>query len=379
MKTAALLLGLGLAASSALAENPVLTEFAQQKHRQTVDLAARLHLDVPAEATEFFKAAEAGDWIATSNCFERIRPSAGPAVPSLQNTLFIPIHETFGACDEFRRWDPAMRQLFADSILHSLPAGGIFFAGSGSGRFLVTAFRDVAKSPDILVVPQKMLADSIYRDYLRLVYGDRLSWPAETNIHAAVASAFQPGPHQQLIMTTIEIVSEMVFRNNGAGHEFYVQEGMVITWMYPYLEPHGLILKLDKEPLARLDPAVVARDREFWDALTKKMLADPRFLGDDWARKAYAKLRSAIGGVYAYRHLTQDAEAAYRQAIELCPAHPEANFRLAQLYVELGRFDDALAVLDRLQKLDPLEGKIDEAVQQVRALKRQAKAKPEGQ
>ena len=50
------------------------------------------------------------------------------------------------------------------------------------------------------------------------------------------------------VMAINGILCRMLFDHNKDSHDFYVQESYVIDWMYPYLEPHGLILKLNKEP-----------------------------------------------------------------------------------------------------------------------------------
>lgn len=417
-RAGAVLLVCNLTCSHAADTDPRLKTFATQKRQQTEALAAKLHLDVPAEAREFFKAAEVGDWVAVSNRFEEIYRRTGPSevsmpLPSLRNAMFIPIHETWGAYATFRDWDGAMLEKFADGILGSIPAGSVFFGGTDPGRFVITAVRDVAKSPDVFVatpkfimtplrppwefiVTQNALVDSLYMSYLRLVYGEKLWVPSETEMQNAFqkyVTELQLRGRQSDeristnrddnvrvsgvggVMAINSIVTKMIFDNNKNKHEFYVEESYVIPWMYPYLEPHGLIMKLNNEPLTALDPKVVTQDRQFWDSLTRELLADRRFTSNDAARKTFSKLRSAIGGLYAQRRLTSESEAAFKQAVELCPSSPEANFRLAQLYMELSREDDALAVLTQLQKLDPLDTKLSQAVEQVRQMKRQAEEK----
>jgi tetratricopeptide (TPR) repeat protein len=180
------------------------------------------------------------------------------------------------------------------------------------------------------------------------------------------------------VMVVNGILSQWIFDHNKANHDFYVEECFVIPWMYPYLEPHGWIMKLNKEPIQELDPAVVTQDRRFWDALAKELLADPHFRDNDEGRKMIGKLRSAIGGLYAYRHLTTDAEAAFKQALELYPAGSEPSFRLASLYAGQSRFDDAIGVLDQLQSrttdADHRQHTAS-AIEQLRELKRKAEGK----
>jgi len=64
-----------------------------------------------------------------------------------------------------------------------------------------------------------------------------------------------------------------------------------------------------------------------------------------------------------------EAEYAYKQARQLCKESPEANFRLAQLYMEQNRVDDAVTVLGELLELDPLNRKIADALAQLQAVK----------
>jgi len=193
--------------------------------------------------------------------------------------------------------------------------------------------------------------------------------PSEKDVQQAFQRDTEDAKTLSGIMAVIDKLTKMIFENNKAQHEFYIEESYVIPWMFPYMEPHGLILKLNNEKLEKLEPDVIERDREFWEKLSKELLADPKFVANEGARKTYSKMRSAIGGLYAYRSLRDVAEAAFKQAITLCPASPEANFRLAQLYMEMGRADDAIALLQKLQKLDPNNDKIAMAIEQLRKMK----------
>jgi tetratricopeptide (TPR) repeat protein len=187
------------------------------------------------------------------------------------------------------------------------------------------------------------------------------------------------------VMSINGILTKMIFDHNKDKHSFYVEESYVIPWMYPYMEPFGIILKINKEPLPHLDAAVLERDRKYWDALTEDFKSNPRFHRDDVAQKTFSKARSAIGGLYAERakmarqsgdeaaaqRLTEEAEYAFLQGVALCPDSPEANFRLAQLYLERGRLADATALLETFQQRDPYNGKIREAINSLRDLKQQ--------
>ena len=285
---------------------------------------------------------------------------------------------------------------------------------------------------DVYVITQSALADGRYVDAIRDQYGvgrpdpqhpdtlkDRSGWqralfdfawqhlgrdqayprepiwvPGENDLQLAIRQYIdelrtrQPLPGEEVkieggrvslqgiasVMAVNGYVAKAIFDHNKNQHTFYVEESYVIPWMYPYLEPYGIILKINQDPIPQIAPAAVSRDRAYWDALTEDLRNDPRFHRDDVAQKTFAKLRSAIGGLYAFRHLTADAEYAYQQAIGLCPDSPEGYLRLAQLYVELGKFDDAVAVLEQYQTRDRYNARIPAAIDTIRKLKLQSGA-----
>ena len=179
------------------------------------------------------------------------------------------------------------------------------------------------------------------------------------------------------VMKINGILCRWIFDRNKDKHAFYVEESYVIPWMYPYLEPYGIIMKINRDPLPTpgQDPAlwqkIIARDRVYWDKLSADFDARPEFHRDSDAQKTFSKLRSAIGGIYAAQKLYDAAMYAFQQSLRLCPESPEANFRLAQLCAEIGQFDDAITTLESYQQRDPLNKKIGEAVQRLRDLKQQ--------
>jgi cytochrome c-type biogenesis protein CcmH/NrfG len=87
----------------------------------------------------------------------------------------------------------------------------------------------------------------------------------------------------------------------------------------------------------------------------------------DWgkAEQAYRdalKLRGAFpeawnGLGYALRHQKKynDALWAYEEALRLRPDYPEALEYLGEAYVQMGKMAEARAILDRLRPLDPRE------------------------
>jgi tetratricopeptide (TPR) repeat protein len=145
----------------------------------------------------------------------------------------------------------------------------------------------------------------------------------------------------------------MIFERNKDKHQFFVEESYVIPWMYPFLTPHGLILRLNSEPTA-LTADMVAEDHAFWARYEEKLRSQATFGADIRVQKTYAKMRSAMGGVYAFRGRFDDAEKAFMQARRLFPESPEANYRLVQdVLLRQNRFEEALRVMNQYREILP--------------------------
>lgn len=236
--------------------------------------------------------------------------------------------------------------------------------------------RDSMYPKEPIWIPSEMDTQHAFQEYIndvqaRQARGEHLSSDEQVTVEGGAVQV----RGVQGVMNINGILTKWIFDHAKDKHAFYVEESYVIPWMYPYLTPFGIIMKInhdevpgpDKNPQLWAD--IVKRDTAYWDKLVRDFKARPQFHGDPDAQKTFSKLRSAIGGIYAYRHMAPEAIYAFKQALDLCPESPEGNFRLAQLYMELGRTDDALATLESLQRLDPLNSKITSAIDQIRGLK----------
>jgi tetratricopeptide (TPR) repeat protein len=189
------------------------------------------------------------------------------------------------------------------------------------------------------------------------------------------------------------LFSKIIFDKN-PDREFYVEESFPLEWMYPHLAPHGLIMRINRQPLAELSGELVQRDREYWTRYIQAMIGDwmhvnapvsdvlafiekvhvnhdssgfkgdPRFIQNDAPQKSFSKLRTAIGGIYAWRgshagspdekeRMLAEADLAFRQAIALCPRSPEALFRYTSLLAWQGRTEAAVPLVESALKLQP--------------------------
>jgi tetratricopeptide (TPR) repeat protein len=209
-------------------------------------------------------------------------------------------------------------------------------------------------------------------------------------------------------------LTKVMFDKN-LNNEFFVEESFPLEWMYPHLTPFGVIMKINRQPLPTFSEDIFQRDHEFWSQYAERLIGtnvvtydtpisnivafvekvylrhnwsglsegQKKFARDDNGQKAFSKLRSSIGGVYAWRinpnsppplefrpkteaevrRFYKEADFTFKQAFAFCPYSPEALFRYVQLLVQppapiAPRIDDALLLARTAQKLDPYNGQI---------------------
>lgn len=308
---------------------------------------------------------------------------------------------------------------YGHDMLKDLDRNAVVYGGTDPGRFVPTymIFVESFQPPgwkrdpkfdrrDLYIITQNALADQTYMNYIRDHYdvhrpkmdrwyhrllgrdklypGEPLILPNDQEfnlIFSSVVQAAQSQPNSGItfikdalgnvtranveglegVFAINGAIAEWIFKQNREKHTFYVEESYPLPWMYPYMEPAGLIMKLNKDPLARLSDEGIARDHAYWTEYTRSLMTDPRFLRDEDARKAFSKLRLSLGGLYAWRAFNNrdprclnEAEFAYKQALELCPFAWESAARYVDLLCRQERYTDALQVLNRYQTEDPL-------------------------
>ncbi len=250
----------------------------------------------------------------------------------------------------------------------------IFFGGTDPGRFVPTYMIYSADfRPDVYLITQNALADDTYMSVERDLYGDEIWIPSKEDSAEAfniyideVQRGVRPANGDLKIengrvqvtgalgvMEINGILTKMMFDHDRLRHSFYVEESYVIPWMYPYLSPHGLIMKINKDPTP-YDAKTAAKDRDFWDWYVRRLLSDPMYRRDFAGQKSFSKLRAALAGLYLKQGRRAEAAQAYREAMLLYPASPEAAFRYAQeILVPLRRWDVAAELMDYTDRIDP--------------------------
>ena len=346
--------------------------------------------------------------------------------------------------------------IYGIEMLKNCDPGAIFFGGTDPGRFVPLYMINCDKfRSDVWLITQNGLADATYMNVLR----DRFCRPkkvwksvraalkaldAEREDHKGENTIYIPSQQdfersfQEYIKNVQErkkrgehieeevtirngkisvggvagvmrlngILTKYIWKENKAKHSFYVEESYVIPWMYPYLEPAGMIMKLNAEKV-KITPEIVKKDFEYWNNITNmfenggviefsdlppsltnknpdivklfcnnkadgrkgKIIIKPNEFQDDvTAQKSFSKCRSAIAGLYEYHNMWKEAENAYKQAIWLYPVSAEAYMRLANMYMKIGQYDKALKAVEDYKVKDPLNRRVDDML---RAIKQQ--------
>jgi hypothetical protein len=428
-----------------------LLAFSATKEQQAQKLAADLNIKLSPEIRDYFKCASQGDWPGVSDLYMQLKLRSGRLKgevndPAVSSPLWQTIIEVQTAYEAFAAGGTKYPLAFGNGIIESIPAGSIYFGGTDSGRGLVTALcPSQAEAKPFYTLTQNALADRRYMDYLRSMYGRRIYIPTAEDVrHAFTQYAddlqqrmkhdvdFPNGPRQlkpgedvhvvdgrvqvtgeAAVMGINALIVQTLFDHN-TNCEFYVEESQPLDWMYPYLLPHGLIFKLNREPLPALTTATLDADHAFWAKRCESMLGDwlkpetsvsnvcdivdqvygrknwLHFTGDtgfvtnDFATQAFSKLRSASGDLYQWRlasgadagdkaRLRAETDYAFRQAFALCPSSPEAVYRYVNFLLGEHRYDDALLITRTARKLDPENGALNSLLSQLQDYRRSTK------
>ena len=214
---------------------------------------------------------------------------------------------------------------------------------------------------------------------------------------------------QVAVMAINGLLTKVIFDKN-PDHEFFVEESFALDWMFPYLSPFGIIMKINREPLVEITQDMVKKDHDFWAQYSDRLIGnwmtyetsvqeicafaektylhrdltgfkgDPKFVRDDNAQKAFSKLRSAQGGLYFWRvsntknvaenqRMLKEAEFALSQSFAFCPFSPEAVYKYVNLLVNLNRAGDAELVARTCLMFDPESQSIAQLADQLKGIR----------
>jgi hypothetical protein len=403
-----------------------LKQFIAAQETQARMLAKQDGKDLPSDFDAFYKSAGKGDWQDATNLFEQMKKRVNED-SSLRGSWWQATMDAYGVFEMFPPGDK-YANAFGNDIINSISDGSIYFGGTDPGRFIVTALTEShADGKPFFTLTQNALADGTYLEYLRSMYGDKIYIPTaedsqkcfhdytEDVTRRRQNNQLKPGEDvrtdsdgriqvsgQVAVMEINGLLVKTIFEKN-PDREFYIEESFPLDWMYPNLEPHGLIMKINRQPLTSLSGEIVQKDHDYWtkyvtpmigawlnnDTTVKEVAAfaekihvkkdligftgDPQFVQNEYSCKMFSKLRSSLGGLYAWRaqhaadasekdRMNDEADFAFRQAWALCPYSPEAVFRYVNLLLSENRVEDALLIVKTASKMPAMQGSDGEQV-----------------
>ena len=360
----------------------------------------------------FFGAAEWCDWPgvfeAVATMHRAMREGTSRNAPWVVYPTEWAVLNEVGAALEHFATEEKYAISFAREIINSIPPGSIYFGGTDPGRFLVTALsRSHVHGDPFFTITQNALVDRrSYLRYLRGMYGNRIYVPTEEDASRAFNEYEQdvrvrqsqgklfPGEMLKEVDGKMELsgalslmainglLTKLMFEKNPE-RDFYVEQSFPLNWMNSRLSPHGLIMRINREPLAELPPEMVQRDREYWAGCMMRMLGDwlgfktpfqevvafvnkvylngdmsgftgdPHYIQNEIPQQSFSRSRCSIGALYWWRaqnsqspgekeRMLKEADFAFRQAFVLCPTSPEATFKYVRFLVGEQRLDEAI-------------------------------------
>lgn len=372
-----------------------LKSFSVEQEAHVRTLEAKHQIRFEAAIWEFFAAAKEGRWNDVANSFRPARKGvaqweAAKPHPSVVAAAWPAIAEVGLATELSLKLTPRYLAILTHDLTAGLPSGAVCFAGNDAGRVCTAVFsQPKAQEQKLIAFDLETLGNPIQWQDLQTKFGRSVTLLTDADTRQRGRGIFDANPNR----------------------EFFVVEGHPVEWMYSHLSPHGAVLKLNREPIGKLSDEVLAQDRTFWSERVKQFLGadfappaslkeacdfvervyvrsdlkgfvgDPRYLRNEAARLAYSKLRVAIAGNYSWRinrsarepdenkRMTTEADRAFLQAFVLCPSSLEVVFRYLNLLIALGRYDDALLMVNVAGKLDPTNGSFKPLRPQLEKLK----------
>jgi hypothetical protein len=250
---------------------------------------------------DFFAAGRKGNWTQCRKLYRYLARHSyhfGEADRLFESTVWQPINETFRAYEQLADGEPAYTMAFAHDIIESVLSGSIYFGDTDAGRFLITFLSDAHEAgKPFFSLTQNALADGLYLDYLRAMYGTNIYIPSSAEISDCFTrymidaeqrlheGRLKPGEQVQEVngrlqisgaVATMELngyISRLIFDRN-PDKDFFVQEAYPQDWMRPFLSPHGPVLKLSHASVPEITEEMVRKDRDYWTRRTNWLIGD---------------------------------------------------------------------------------------------------------
>ncbi len=362
-----------------------VTRFTEDRLRIARAMAERFKVSVAPDVERFFQAAAAGRWEEMNADFKALRERRQSGNGEDLGTLWGPILETQLIAECAHDW-PAQKLLdYGDATLGSLRPGMVYVGGTDPGRGIPTLLNETGDGEQHVVITQNGLADASYLQYLDFLYGDRVSTlTAEDSQRAFQAymddaqkrlahdqqfpdepKQIRPGEDIQMVDNRVQVSGQIavmlinenllrMFMAKNPDLSFALEESFPLKSTYPNAAPLGPLMELGVPDVQNSFTSQAANQVvNYWRDTAQQVLSDTEATADSPDRLTYAKMAAAQAALLAAHQYSADAEQAYRLAVQISPASPEAVYGLGQLLADTGRADEARQVVANFESAYP--------------------------
>lgn len=346
-------------------------------------MAEKHKVTVAPEVEAFFQAAREGNWEPLTNAYSTLQQLRQSGNRSDLGVLWGPILETLLVAECAHKWSPEKLLEYGQATLGSLEPGMVYVGGTDPGRGIPTLLNETSDGERHVVLTQNALADATYLDYVSFLYGDRVSTLTLDDSQKAfseyVADAqkrlqhdqqfpdepkqIRPGEEVRMTDNRVQVsgqvavmaINEALLRAFMAKNpqvSFALEESFPLKSTYPNAIPLGPLMELGVEdPKGTFTPEKAQQTVGYWrDTAAQISHTDNP---DSPDRMAYAKMAAAQATLLSHHGHASEAEQAYRLAVQISPASPEANYGLATLLAKSGRRSEAQEVVTAFQRAHP--------------------------
>jgi len=348
-------------------------------------MAQRFKVSVAPDVERFFQAAAAGRWEELNADFEALKQRRESGNGEDLGVLWGPILETLLIAECGHNW-PAQKLLdYGDATLGALRPGMVYVGGTDPGRGIPTLLNETSDAERHIVITQNALADGSYLQYVNFLYGDRMATITPEESQSAfqdyIADAQQrlahdqqfpdepkqirPGEDIQMVDNRVQVsgqVAVMAINENllraimakNPDLSFALEESFPLKSTYPNAMPLGALMELGVPDVQNsFTRETAAQAVNYWRDTAQQVLSDAEAGADSPDRLAYAKMAAAQAALLADHQYSAEAEQAYRLAMQISPASPQAVYGLGQLLATTDRADEARQLVADFERAHP--------------------------
>ena len=385
----------GLSGASGFTQSPEeivagkVTQFAHSRLKIAHAMAERYKVAVAPDVERFFEAAAAGRWDEMNADFKALRQRRESGNGQDLQTLWGPILETLLISECAHNWQAQKLLDYGQATLGSLQPGMVYVGGTDPGRGIPTLLNATSDGEQHIVITQNALADGSYLQYLDFLYGDRVKsltpqdseqafqdYIADAQKRLAHDQQFPDEPKQIRPGESITVDADGHFQISGQVAVMGINEKLLTAFMtknpdlsygleesfplkstYANAVPLGPLMQLGVQDVQNTFTADTASQVvNYWNQTAQQLLAEPDTSADSEAIRAYSKMAAAQASLLANHNFNDQAEQAYRTALQIYPSNPEAVYGLGQLLVNTGRADEGRQLISNFERDHPNKG-----------------------